>query len=188
MIQTPHTDEGRLTADPAPDPTMEVPRDPAVDASRMTTPPAGEPQGADPVSPLAEPIEPAIILGLNEGDRRIVRCLIVVALLLMAVQWYRLTQVRPAPISISHPANYQFRLDINDATWVEWMQLEGIGETLARRIVTDRQERGPFRSIDDVERVTGIGPKTLDRLRPHLTLAPPRGSGVDVDQPPASDR
>jgi competence protein ComEA len=63
---------------------------------------------------------------------------------------------------------YEFQLDINRATWVEWMQLEGIGETLARRIVADRETNGPFRSIDDLNRVSGIGPTTLQAMRAHL--------------------
>lgn len=68
------------------------------------------------------------------------------------------------------PAEYLFRVDMNTATWIEWAQLDGIGEKLARRIVTDREVRGPFRNIDDLDRVRGIGPKTLAKLRPHLML------------------
>ena len=72
---------------------------------------------------------------------------------------------------------YEFRLEINSATWVEWMQLEGIGELLARRIVSDRDEHGPFDGIDDVQRVSGIGPKTLEVIRPHLTCTDCSPSG-----------
>ena len=43
---------------------------------------------------------------------------------------------------------YDFRVDINHASWIEWMQLDGIGEVLARRIVADRKDHGPFASID----------------------------------------
>lgn len=63
-----------------------------------------------------------------------------------------------------------YQIDINQADWVAWAQLDRIGETLARRIVSDRLENGPFKSIDDVQRVRGIGVKTLERIRPHLTL------------------
>lgn len=69
-----------------------------------------------------------------------------------------------------------FRVEINSAEWAAWTQLPGIGETLARRIVTDRAERGPFRSVEDVARVRGIGPKTLDKLRPFLAMRPPAES------------
>ena len=62
-----------------------------------------------------------------------------------------------------------YRLDINQSSWVEWAQLPNIGETTARRIIADRETNGPFSSVDDVARVSGIGPRTLDALRQWLT-------------------
>jgi len=55
--------------------------------------------------------------------------------------------------------------DINRATVEEWDELPGIGPAKARAIVDDRERNGPFRSIDDLARVKGIGPKLLERLR-----------------------
>lgn len=75
---------------------------------------------------------------------------------------------RGEPVKVLTSEGYVYTLDINDATWVEWAQLDGIGETLARRIVRDRVDRGPFLEIDDVSRVRGIGTKTMERIRPHL--------------------
>lgn len=72
------------------------------------------------------------------------------------------------------PAEARFLVDINSADWQTWMLLDGIGETLARRIVEDRNRRGPFASIEDVARVKGIGPKTLAKMRPHLKVSEPR--------------
>jgi competence protein ComEA len=115
--------------------------------------------------------DPEARLGLRNGDRRVVTLLMSISVLLMIWHWYRLTQSRPEPIQVLHPAGYQFRLDINAATWVEWMQLDRLGEKMARRIVADREENGPFLSIDDLQRVHGIGPKTLAALRPHLECA-----------------
>ena len=60
------------------------------------------------------------------------------------------------------------QININRATWPELTLLPEIGETLARRIVESRERDGPFRSHDDLGRVRGIGPKTLERLRPYL--------------------
>ncbi len=66
-----------------------------------------------------------------------------------------------------------FRIDLNTADWPELMQLPGIGETLARRIVEDRAANGPFRHGRDLERVRGIGPKTFADVEPYLLpLAP----------------
>ncbi len=63
-----------------------------------------------------------------------------------------------------------FFIDINTATWVEWMQVPEVGEKLAKAIVQDRQQVGPYQSIDQLTRVKGIGEKTLKRMRPHLKL------------------
>lgn len=63
---------------------------------------------------------------------------------------------------------YDFQVDINKASWIEWMQLEGIGELMARRIEEDRKTNGPFASVDDLDRVPGIGTVTLDTIRPWL--------------------
>jgi competence protein ComEA len=51
-------------------------------------------------------------------------------------------------------------------------QLEGIGPTLAQRIIADRKQNGPFADVEDLVRVRGIGPKTIVRLKPWLTVGP----------------
>ncbi|WP_437205217.1 ComEA family DNA-binding protein [Planctomicrobium sp. SH664] len=71
-----------------------------------------------------------------------------------------------------HERKFEFQIDINRATWVEWMQLDGIGESLGRRIVAYREEHGPFASIDDIDRVPGIGPAKMQAIRPHLRCVP----------------
>lgn len=76
-----------------------------------------------------------------------------------------------APAETVTPQPYVFRVDINTATWIEFAQLDGIGEKLAKRIVADRTEQGDFRTIEDLRRVKGIGAKTLEKMRPHLTIA-----------------
>ncbi|MEN0065062.1 MAG: ComEA family DNA-binding protein [Myxococcota bacterium] len=48
----------------------------------------------------------------------------------------------------------------------------GIGERTAARIVTDRASNGGFSSIDDLDRVRGIGPATVERLRPFVQVEP----------------
>jgi competence protein ComEA len=63
-------------------------------------------------------------------------------------------------------------IDINRASEVELQLLPGIGPVLAQRIVAARAEK-PFRSLDDLRRVRGIGVKTLEKLRPHATARPP---------------
>lgn len=58
------------------------------------------------------------------------------------------------------------RVDLNTASAGELDLLPRIGPALAARIIEDRAANGPYNSIDDLQRVSGIGPKTVERLRP----------------------
>ena len=53
-------------------------------------------------------------------------------------------------------------------------ELQGIGESRARAIVEHRRRHGPFRSVDELALVRGIGPKTVERNRARLRI----GGGV----------
>lgn len=55
-------------------------------------------------------------------------------------------------------------IDVNHADAAALERLPGIGPTLAARIVEDRTARGPFRSLDALTRVSGIGPSTVRGL------------------------
>ncbi|MDQ7064634.1 MAG: helix-hairpin-helix domain-containing protein [candidate division KSB1 bacterium] len=66
--------------------------------------------------------------------------------------------------------NENQRININEAGKEELMRLPGIGETLAERIIKRRQNRGPFRRESDLLYVSGIGPKTLSKIRPYITV------------------
>ena len=52
-------------------------------------------------------------------------------------------------------------IDINRATLNDLITLPGIGPALAQRIIDYRSEHGPFQSVDELERVSGIGPLTI---------------------------
>ncbi|UCC73365.1 MAG: helix-hairpin-helix domain-containing protein [Gemmatimonadota bacterium] len=68
------------------------------------------------------------------------------------------------------------RIDLNTAAEIELDRLPGIGPTLAQAIVVDRQRRGPYWNLHDLERVPGLGSSTVKRLAPHTTL-PAAGRG-----------
>jgi len=70
------------------------------------------------------------------------------------------------------PLEARFQVDVNRADWPEMLQLPGLGKTLARRVLSERRQHGPFRDVDDLVRVPGIGPKTLERIRPYLLPIP----------------
>ena len=64
-------------------------------------------------------------------------------------------------------------IDLNRASAGQLTRLPGIGPKFARRIVDDRNQRGPFKSVDELTRVKGIGQKTLERLRSRITVKGP---------------
>lgn len=66
------------------------------------------------------------------------------------------------------PGQVRFAVDVNTADWPELVQVPGIGRVLAGRIVQWRREHGPFRSTDDLLQIQGIGPRTMERIRPYL--------------------
>jgi competence protein ComEA len=63
------------------------------------------------------------------------------------------------------------KIDLNRASETELRSLPGIGPKLSARIVEARQKQ-PFRTIDELRRVKGIGAKTLEKLRPYITTGP----------------
>jgi len=62
-------------------------------------------------------------------------------------------------------------INVNTATVAELMTLPNIGQVRAEGIVEERAKR-PFRSVEDLHRVSGIGPKTIEKLRPLVTVGP----------------
>lgn len=71
-------------------------------------------------------------------------------------------------------------LDLNAATAAQFDALPGIGPGTAQKIVDDRTANGPFRSVDDLDRVSGVGPTLIDKIRAQvmvnaalLPVAPP---------------
>lgn len=78
-----------------------------------------------------------------------------------------LADVTTAPTPAPAPAapGALVRININTATAAELELLPGIGPALAARIVEDREKKGPFKSVDDLDRVRGIGPETIRKLR-----------------------
>jgi competence protein ComEA len=119
--------------------------------------------------PKADALPPAV-LWLRRADQVFLGVCTILTVVLLSAHWVHMSGWSVQPIEIDRlPARqYDYRLDINTATYIEWVQLEGIGPALAQAIVDDREAKGPFRSIADLDRVKGIGPKTIERLRPSL--------------------
>ncbi|HKJ76501.1 MAG TPA: helix-hairpin-helix domain-containing protein [Gammaproteobacteria bacterium] len=68
-------------------------------------------------------------------------------------------------------AAFAGKLDINGANAKELAKaITGVGEVKAEAIVSYRKEHGPFKSVDGLQAVDGIGPKTVEKNREFLTV------------------
>ena len=62
------------------------------------------------------------------------------------------------------------RIDVNTAGLYDLCRLPGIGEKRGQAILDYRAEHGPFRAVEELEEVSGIGPVILEGLREYVTL------------------
>ena len=62
-------------------------------------------------------------------------------------------------------------LDLNTASAEELAELPGIGAELAERVAAWREENGPFETVEDLMKVSGIGEKKLEGLRDRVTVS-----------------
>lgn len=97
----------------------------------------------------------------------------------------RLTDQRNAAATAGHPLEPGQRLDPNTSSANDLARIPGVGMRFAKRIVEDRELRGPFGVLADLDRVDGVGPGMLRRLEPflHLPASTPEGDRlVDLNQ------
>ncbi len=78
--------------------------------------------------------------------------------------------------SISQPAAAKptpdALININTANAAELETLPGVGPSLAARIITDREQNGPYSSVEDLMRVSGIKDGILSKIRAYITVGP----------------
>lgn len=77
------------------------------------------------------------------------------------------------------------RIDVNQAGAAELALLPEVGPSMAEAILADRARHGPFATVDDLRRVRGIGPATLEAIRPLATTTRP--SDGHAGRPDAED-
>jgi|SRR5262245_27276848 len=79
-------------------------------------------------------------------------------LLLVFVLWFATAGVAMAVVNL------------NTATKDELMTVKGIGEKRAQEIIDYRKKNGNFKSVDDLEKVPGIGPGIMKQIRSQVTV------------------
>jgi competence protein ComEA len=126
---------------------------------------------------------------LRRMDQAVVAVLVAASLGAMGVYWILRGGPRGELIQIdrANPLTARYLVDINKAAWPEFAELPDVGETLARRIVESRAEAGAYKDHDDLLRVRGIGPRTLEKLKPYLMPMPDQADVADESQPQRHD-
>jgi competence protein ComEA len=73
-------------------------------------------------------------------------------------------------VTAAAPGSPQAPVHLNSATLEQLEALDGIGPSLAQRILDYRTQHGGFRSLDELDQVSGIGPARLAALHGHVAL------------------
>lgn len=154
---------GVATASPNPRP--EWPRD--TQWTAPATPSVALPAGVPPV--WTRPAQAATAL------------LLCLALGLLAWHAYGSRRIACRPATLEPGGIHDRRIDLNRADHAQLLQLPGVGEALAKRIEDYRLEHKGFRGVDELRKVSGIGPAVLERLRPFLFVEVDESEG---DEPP----
>jgi competence protein ComEA len=82
-----------------------------------------------------------------------------------------LSAVSPPTVSAAAaPAAEQEKVNINTASVKELQKLEGIGRSVAQRIVEYREAHGPFKRGEDLRKVDGVGASTWERNRERIVV------------------
>jgi len=137
-----------------------------MDVASPTNPPAVPPP---PAPPAVVPAPPAVLNTWPRSAQLTTAFLLGVSLTLLLVHILGSARWGSRPANLERPV-VGYRIDLNRAARAELLQIPGVGPSLADRIEEHRRERGPFTTVDELVEVRGIGPATLARLRPWLTV------------------
>lgn len=113
---------------------------------------------------------------LRRLDQLAVAALCAFALIALAIYWIAQGGLSGRLIEIDRvdPLTVQFQVDVNTAELPELINIPNVGNTLGQRILDYRQQNGPFKNVDQLRHVKGIGSKTLEKIRPYIKpISPP---------------
>ncbi|CAH0121027.1 MULTISPECIES: helix-hairpin-helix domain-containing protein [unclassified Paenibacillus] len=72
--------------------------------------------------------------------------------------------------AVAGDADQSGKINVNEAGIDRLMELPGIGEAKAKAIIAYRERNGKFKSVSDLTKVKGIGPKILEKMRSKVAL------------------
>jgi len=82
---------------------------------------------------------------------------------------------KDSTIALARPLDPGERIDLDRATALEIARLPRVGPGLAKRIIADREARGPFGSLAGLDRVSGVGAGLLAAIRDHAAFSDSAG-------------
>ncbi|MDY3555161.1 helix-hairpin-helix domain-containing protein [Gemmata sp. JC717] len=130
------------------------------------------------MSAPAPPSPPANAPGTSGSAQAVLGIFLAVLLGLLAYRGYGShLGARPTELAAAAP------VDLNAAGEAELVQVPGVGPKMAQAIVLHRQTHGPFRSVEELRNVRGVGAQTLEKVR-HRFHA--EAVTVDPPEPPAT--
>jgi len=102
---------------------------------------------------------------------RRLQCALAVGLLLVIglIAWAASRSSQHRPVELQKAGSWQ-RIDLNEADAEQLRGIPGIDAKLAQRIVDDRETNGRYQTVDELDRVKGIGAGTLAKIRPYVTV------------------
>ena len=103
--------------------------------------------------------------------------LVALAALLGSQAQAQTTRTKTVDPAAAKPA---VQVNLNTATVADLQELPGVGAKVAARIVEYRQKQGPFKRIEELMNIQGIGEKSFLKLRPQITV----GGKAEAPPPP----
>lgn len=73
------------------------------------------------------------------------------------------------PLTVPEKILAGYKISVNELSEKDWESLPKIGPKTAQAIIAYRQEYGPFKNLENLLDVKGIGPKTLENLKSYLS-------------------
>jgi competence protein ComEA len=112
--------------------------------------------------------------------RFVLSCVAIASLVGSAPAPASAAQPRPSPAAQAARTGGAAVVNINTASAAELDALPGIGAKTAARIVEYRQKNGPFKKIEELMNVRGVGEKNFLKLKAQITVS---GAKTEHDRP-----